>query len=98
VSTAEPPWRQGPSNRHARPVGFLRHLDDRVIGKAERDPATRRRVDAWANAVLILIGGGLAIAVYVSDRKSELHSPGIYLLIGAVIGGALLRIGRSRSR
>jgi len=87
-----------PSTEHARAVGFLRHLDDRVIGKAERDPAARRRVDTYANAVLILIGAGLAIAVYVSDGKSGLRSPGIYALIGVVIGGALLRISRSRNR
>jgi hypothetical protein len=79
-------------------VGFLRHLDDRLLSKAERDPATRRRVDAWANAVLILIGGGLAIAVYASDAKSGLHSSGMYVLIGVVTGGAVLRIGRSRRR
>ena len=79
-------------------VGFLRRLDDRVIGQAERDPAARRKVDAWANALLLLIAGGVALAVYFSDRGTSLGSPTVYVLIGLIVGGALLRITRSRGR
>lgn len=79
-------------------MGFLRRLDDRLIGRAERDPAARRKVDSWANGLLLLIGGGVAIAVYFSDRRTSLGSPTVYVLIGLILGGALLRITRSRSR
>jgi peptidoglycan/LPS O-acetylase OafA/YrhL len=80
------------------PVGFLRRLDDRVIGAAERDPAARRRADAWANALLILIGVGIATAVYFSDHKSGSRSPAVYVLVGVVVAGAVVRITRSRGR
>jgi hypothetical protein len=92
----QPPWPGQSLRRRLSPVGFLRRLDDRVIGQAERDPATRRSVDAWANALLLLIGGGVAIAVYFSERKAGLGSPAVYVLIGVIVGGALLRIARSR--
>jgi hypothetical protein len=77
-------------------VGLLRRLDDQVIGKAERDPAARRRADVWANGLLLLIGAGLAIALYLSDNRSAERSPVVYVLIGIVAGGALLRIARTR--
>jgi hypothetical protein len=80
------------------PVGLLRRLDDRVIGQAERDPASRRRADAWAGTMLILIGAGVAVALYFSDMKSGFRSTALYVLIGVVVGGALLRLARSRGR
>ena len=80
------------------PMGFLRRLDDRVVGRAERDPASRRRVDAWANALLLLIGIGLAVALYLSDHHSAVRSPGTYVLLGIVVIGAIFRIVRSRGR
>ena len=79
-------------------MGYLRRLDDRVIGQAERDPAAHRRVDAWATALLLLIGGAIAIAFYLSDHGSWVRYPGMYVLIGVVVVGALLRFRRSRRR
>ena len=79
-------------------MGFLRRLDDRVIGQAERDPTARRRVDAWANVLLLLVGGAVAIALYLSDHSTGVRSPGAYVLIVAVMVGAVVRIVRSRNR
>ena len=79
-------------------MSLLRRLDDRVIGKAERDLAARRRADAWANGLLLLVGAAIAIALYLSSSKSVGRSPTVYALIGIVVGGALLRIAHSRRR
>lgn len=82
---------------HAARVGFLQRLDDRVIGQAERDPASRRRASAWANWLLLLIGVAAAIALYLSDHKN-VDSPWMYVLIGIVLVRALVRLSRSRGR
>ena len=79
-------------------MGLLRRLDDRVIGKAERDPAVRRRVDVWANGLLLLVGVAVALALSLSNSKSANISPAVYVLIGIVVVGALLRIARTRRR
>ena len=77
---------------------LLRRLDDRVIGRAERDPAARRRADAWANGILLLIAVGIAVACLVADHGSAARSPGMWVLIGFVAAGAVARLVRSRSR
>ena len=83
---------------HPGRVGFLRRLDDRVIGRAERDPVTRRRADAWANGLLILIGAAIAIPLLISDRNNGVSSAGVFVLIGVVVAGGVVRIARSRGR
>ena len=77
-------------------MGFLRRLDDRLIGKAERDPAARRRADTWANGLLLLIGTAVAIAFLLSDSHNTYMGPAVYTLIGALVVRALLRITRTR--
>lgn len=79
-------------------MGLLRRLDDRVIGRAEHDPAARRRADAWANGLLLLIALGIAVALLVADHGGATQSPGAWALIGLVAGGAAIRLARSRNR
>ena len=52
---------------------------------------------AWPR-LLLLIGVAVALALYLSNSKSANISPAVYVLIGIVVGGALLRIARTRRR
>jgi len=76
---------------------MLRRLDDRVIGRADRDRATRRRAGMWASGALLVIVLVVFAADYISSRHRgvPMAFPGV--AAGVVLGGAVGRFWR-RSR